>query len=104
VDDSTRGSPPTRTVVLAGELDADSTPRVRRRIAAAIRVSRTTGCAVVVDCTEVTFVESRGLGMMASLQRRANDEGCSLTWRGLNAQALTAIHLTGLDGALTIEL
>jgi anti-anti-sigma factor len=89
--------------VVSGEIDVDSTPGISRRISAAITVSRTTGCRVVVDCSAVTFIESRGLGMMARLQRRADEEGCALVWRRLNTRVLTTIHVTGLDDVLTIE-
>ena len=92
-----------REVVLSGDIDVENTPRIRRRIAAGLRVSRTTGCAVVVDCSAVTFIESRGLGMMARLQRRADEDGLSLSWRGFNEHVLKTIHVTGIDAYLTIE-
>jgi anti-anti-sigma factor len=59
--------------------------------------------AVVVTCDAVTFVESRGLAMMARVQRRADDAGCRLTWRALPLHVLRTIHLTGLDAYLRIE-
>ena len=92
-----------REVVLSGDIDVENTPRIRRRIAAGLRVSRTTGCAVVVDCRAVTFIESRGLGMMARLQRRADEDGLSLSWRGFNEHVLKTIHVTGIDDYLKIE-
>jgi anti-anti-sigma factor len=58
---------------------------------------------IVVVCADITFVESRGLAMMARVQRFADDTGCQLTWRGLPLHVLRAIHLTGLDGYLRIE-
>ncbi len=54
--------PVVREIVLSGDIDMENTPRIRRRIAAGLRVSRTTGCAVVVNCAAVTFVESAGSG------------------------------------------
>ena len=95
--------PVVREVVLAGDIDVENTPRIRRRIAAGLRVSRTTGCAVVVDCRAVTFIESRGLGMMARLQRRADEEGLSLSWRGFNEHVLKTIHVSGIDTYLRID-
>jgi anti-anti-sigma factor len=96
--------PAVRTVVLSGEIDVENTPRIRRRIGASLRVSRATGCAVVVDCTAVIFVESRGLAMMARLQRRADEEGLPLSWRGFNEHVLKTIHVTGLDAYLRIDV
>jgi anti-anti-sigma regulatory factor len=51
----------------------------------------------------VTFIESRGLAMMARVQRLANESGCRLTWRALPLHALRTIHLSGLDEYLQIE-
>jgi len=59
--------------------------------------------SVVVKCTQVTFVESRGLAMMARVQRFADEAGCSLTWRELPLHVLRTLHVSGLDGYLRIE-
>ena len=58
---------------------------------------------VIVVCTKVTFVESRGLAMMARVQRLAEESGCRLSWRELPLNVLRTIHLTGLDAYLRIE-
>jgi anti-anti-sigma factor len=92
---------PPRIVTLTGDIDTQHTPRIGRRIAAAIRASR--GCAVIVDCTAVTFLETRGLAMMSRAQRRAEESACPLIWRGLNADALKTLHVAGLDATLRIE-
>ncbi len=59
--------------------------------------------AVVVVCTQVTFVESRGLAMMARVQRFAEEVGCQLTWRELPLHVHRTLHVTGLDNYLRIE-
>ena len=59
--------------------------------------------SVVVVCDAVSFVESRGLAMMARVQRVAEEAGCRLSWRDLQLPVLRAIHLTGLDTYLRIE-
>jgi anti-anti-sigma factor len=60
--------------------------------------------AIVVLCSEVTFVESRGLAMMARVQRFATERGCDLTWRDLPLHVLRSVHVTGLDQYLRIEV
>jgi anti-anti-sigma factor len=92
---------PPRIVTLTGDVDAEQTPRISRRISAAIRASR--GCAVIVDCAAVTFLETRGLAMMSRLQRRADESACPLIWRGLNSEALKTLHVAGLETTLRIE-
>jgi anti-anti-sigma factor len=59
--------------------------------------------AVVVVCGEVTFVESRGLAMMARVQRFADESGCQLTWRDLPLHVHRTLHTSGLDDYLRIE-
>ena len=59
--------------------------------------------AVVVVCTRVTFVESRGLAMMARVQRFAEEAGCELTWRELPLHVHRTLHVSGLDDYLRIE-
>jgi anti-anti-sigma factor len=59
--------------------------------------------AVVVICTKVTFVESRGLAMMARVQRFADEAGCVLTWRELPLHVHRTLHVSGLDDYLRIE-
>ena len=54
-------------------------------------------------CSAVTFIESRGLAMMARVQRYAEEAGCRLAWRELPLHALRTIHVSGLDTYLTIE-
>ena len=58
---------------------------------------------VVVVCTDVTFVESRGLAMMARVQRFAEDAGCQLIWRELPLHVHRTLHVSGLDDYLHIE-
>ena len=60
--------------------------------------------SVVVVATAVTFVESRGLAMMARVQRFAVESGCHLVWRGLPLPVLHTIHLCGLDEYLQLEV
>lgn len=60
--------------------------------------------SVVVVGTAVTFVESRGLAMMARVQRFAMESGCHLVWRGLPLHVLRTIHLSGLDEYLQLEV
>jgi anti-anti-sigma factor len=58
---------------------------------------------IVVVCSDVSFVESRGLAMMARVQRFADDAGCRLTWRELPLPVLHTLHRSGLDTYLRIE-
>ena len=58
---------------------------------------------VIVVGSAVTFIESRGLAMMARVQRVAEESGCDLSWRGFPLPVLRTIHTTGLDRYLRLE-
>jgi anti-anti-sigma factor len=86
-------------VHLDGEIDVSRTGAIGDQLCEVI----TTHPSVVVLCTSVTFIESRGLAMMARVQRFALEAGCRLVWRGLPLAVLRTIHLAGLDEYLVIE-
>jgi anti-anti-sigma factor len=87
-------------VALVGDIDVNNAQEISERICEVIDRGHD---AVVVECSAVTFVESRGLAMMARVQRSADDAGCRLTWRALPLRVLRTIHVSGLDTYLQIE-
>jgi anti-sigma B factor antagonist len=88
------------TVHLHGDIDVDNAAAIGDQLVEVL--GRASG-NVVVDCSGITFVESRGLAMMARVQRSADDAGCRLSWQALPLHVLRSIHLTGLDRYLRIE-
>jgi anti-anti-sigma factor len=86
-------------VHLDGEIDVSRTGAIGDQLCDVI----TRHASVVVNCASVTFIESRGLAMMARVQRFALESGCRLVWRGLPLRVLSTIHLSGLDEYLVIE-
>jgi anti-sigma B factor antagonist len=93
-------APGTTTVHLEGDIDVTNANEIAERICAVLEGRH---AEVVVECSAVTFVESRGLAMMARVQRFAEDAGRRLAWRGLSVQVLRTLHVSGLDTYLTIE-
>jgi anti-anti-sigma factor len=87
-------------VQLTGDIDVGNASSVAAELTDLVGRGHT---AVVVDCSAITFVESRGLAMMARVQRFADDTGCRLTWRGLPVHVLRSMHVAGLDRYLRIE-
>jgi anti-anti-sigma factor len=87
-------------VELEGDLDVVSAGPVGDQLCGLVDVGE---LIIEIDCRAVTFIESRGLAMMARVQRLANESGCRLTWRALPLHALRTIHLSGLDEYLRIE-
>jgi anti-sigma B factor antagonist len=87
-------------VQLEGDLDVVTAGPVGDQLCSLVELGDT---VMEVDCSAVTFIESRGLAMMARVQRLANESGCRLSWRGLPLHVLRTIHLSGLDQYLRIE-
>jgi len=88
------------TVHLAGDIDVSNAGIIGDDL---VELVASGSSSIVVICSEITFVESRGLAMMARVQRYADDNGCTLTWRGFPLQVLRSMHVTGLDRYLRIE-
>jgi anti-anti-sigma factor len=89
------------TVHLEGDIDVENAHVIGDDL---LDVIGNGASLVEIECSRITFVESRGLAMMARVQRFADDAGCRLSWRALPLHVLRSIHLTGLDRYLTIEV
>jgi anti-anti-sigma factor len=94
------GAPESTTVHLHGDIDVGNASAIGDEL---IEVVASGSTHVVVVCSSITFVESRGLAMMARVQRFADDAGCRLSWHALPLHVLHSIHVTGLDRYLHIE-
>jgi anti-anti-sigma factor len=92
-------APGSTTIHLRGDIDVGNAHAIGDELTEV--VGRNTSVTIV--CSGITFVESRGLAMMARVQRFADDSGCRLSWRGLPLHVLRSIHVTGLDRYLRIE-
>ena len=58
---------------------------------------------IVLDLSEVGFIDSTGLRVLSGAELRARLRGGSVLIRGASDQALDLFKLTGLDEALIIE-
>ena len=85
-------------VVLAGELDLSSIHHVEKRLLAQVR----TKTGVVVDLTQVTFIDSSGIGLLIRAFRET-DEGRALnTVIAEDSQVDRVFRLAGIDRALPL--
>jgi anti-sigma B factor antagonist len=81
-------------VIAAGEIDLAVAPCLRRCL------ESLTG-TVVLDLTEVTFLDSTGIGVLVGQQNRLAPEGGHLLLRQPNATIRRTIEIVGLDGWIT---
>ncbi len=86
--------PGTTTVRPAGEIDIWTAPKLRTQW---LELAATEQPDVfVVDLTEVTFLDSTGLGMLVSLRSAQQEHGGSVQVRGANPMIVKVLQLTGL--------
>jgi len=89
----------TTVVEVGGEVDIDTAPRMR----AALEDAITTGMPIVVDLAEVTFMDSAGFGVLASIHLQAKRVGTPVRLRAVSDRIRRLLSLLGLDAVLTIE-
>jgi anti-sigma B factor antagonist len=57
---------------------------------------------IVVDFQATTFIDSSGLGVLVSAQKRVGSQGGHLLFCGLNPQVKMIFELTSLDQAFAV--
>ena len=90
----------TAVLRLRGELDMATAVALRLALADAIDGGPS---SLEVDLSELTFVDSTGIGVLVGASRRAEDAGCSFVLRGPSRSVMKALHLTGVDKVMDIE-
>ena len=84
------------TVVLIGRLDASQAEKVRELFA-------TVTDSATLDCDQLTYISSAGLGVFIATQRRLVDSGHSLRFRNLNRHVAELFRIAGLHAIFDIE-
>jgi anti-sigma B factor antagonist len=85
----------------AGEIDIATAPALLRVLAEATGQARS-GEVAVLDLTEVSFLNSTGLGALVAARRDA--EGRGVSWRlcGLQPAVQRVLELTGILGLFAV--
>ncbi|GAB7188640.1 hypothetical protein ATKI12_8471 [Kitasatospora sp. Ki12] len=87
------------TVRANGEIDLDTAPVLRRALAAALESHR----EVVLDLSEVTFMDCAGLGTLVQARNQADRSGGRLVLRGAGRRVVRLLKLTGLHRRLAVD-
>lgn len=82
---------------LIGELDAEDAPAVRHLLAEQIL---TGGGSLVLDLSELTFIDSAGLAALIAAHKGTRSAGTSLVLAQPSAAVRKVLSLTGLNGIL----
>ena len=89
----------TLTVSLAGELGTNAAQRFRSAIEEA---EKSDAAAIVLDLTEVRFVDSSGLVALLMAARRSERQGGRLLVRAGSGPARQVLELTAIDRKLNL--
>ena len=85
---------------VAGEIDVYTAPRLRERL---LDLAHGGNSSVVVDLTEVSFVDSTGLGVLVSGLKRFREGGGDLLLVVTQPQILKVLEITGLTTVFSIH-
>jgi anti-sigma B factor antagonist len=96
---STPGNGAVPVVAVSGEVDVYSAPTLRDSLT---ELLETRGGTVVVDLTEVGFLDSTGLGALVAARTTAASAGGSLPLVCTHQRILKLFTITGLDGVFRI--
>ncbi len=99
VEDTTDGD--LAIVAMGGELDYEASPQLRARLVGAIKAG---GRRLVLDLSDVTFIDSTAIGVLAGTVARLDDAGGgSLAVVSTNEKVLQIFEITGLDSVIALH-
>jgi len=84
---------------VGGEIDVATSPRLKELLTGLIEGG---SALVIVNLTEVTFIDSTGLGALAAAVRDARAVGGDLRLVVTSPQIIKLLELTGLDEVFSV--
>ena len=84
------------TVRITGEVDLECAHELRA-------VLRSLEGDVVLDCSELSFIDTTGFSVLLGAHRRFEAEGDRLALVGVSQAVFRTMQVTGLDGVLIVE-
>lgn len=93
-------SPGLAKVDVVGELDQATAPRLKTELLTAIA---RTSPRLVIDLSEVTFIDSAGLTVILAARQRARAQGGDIYLLGPTKQVRKVLAITSLDRLLEIH-
>ena len=88
-----------KIIALKGELDLYKTGKLKRELLEAIGDQAS---AVVVDMTELKYMDSSGIALMAFLQKHCRSKGGSFAFLSVNSEIMNVLKLAALDNFFKI--
>ncbi len=88
-------------LVVGGEVDYEASPQLKARIVSAIRAGRR---RLVLDLSDVTFIDSTAIGVLAGAVVKLDEAGGgSLAVVCTHEKVLQILEITGLENVITLH-
>jgi anti-sigma B factor antagonist len=98
----TRHTGTATTLILSGELDLLSSPRLEEALSALDEGERADPELVVIDLRELEFMDSTGLHLLIQAQQHAEESGRRLALIRGREQVHRLLSLTGIEELITV--
>ncbi|MBU8908759.1 STAS domain-containing protein [Desertibacillus haloalkaliphilus] len=85
---------------LAGEVDAYTAPELRKQL---LPLTEEEGQVVVVDLSELTYIDSTGLGIFIGALKSSHQHQSKLKLVGVRSRVKRLFTITGLDEVIDID-
>jgi anti-sigma B factor antagonist len=93
--------PDVAVLVVGGEVDFEVSPQLKARIMRAIRDGSR---RLVLDLTDVTFIDSTAIGVLAGAVERLDETGGgSVSVACTHEKVMQIFEITGLDSVITVH-
>ena len=89
---------PGGVIVVHGDIDVAGGPTLE---AALVKADNTS--PVIIDLSDVFFIDSSGLRCLLGASRRAGDRGTTVVLRGVGPEVLRLLEITGTTDQFSIE-
>jgi anti-anti-sigma factor len=94
------GSADRAVVSLEGELDLATSPQLREQLVA---LTERADSVIVVDLTDLAFIDSTGLSVLVMALNRSRASGGSIVLRNPSPSVMRILEITGLVSIFGIE-
>lgn len=100
LDIKTKQSKGETILFIEGEVDAYTAPQLKEAIEP---LTEKDGESVTVDLTNVSYIDSTGLGIFVGALKSSEANNSKLRLVGLNQRVMRLFSITGLDEVIDIE-
>lgn len=87
-------------VSVAGELDVFTAPRLEEKLSELVADGQV---QLIVDLSDVSFMDSTGLGVMVKALKWVQDKGGTLQVVAAEERIVKVFKITGLDGVMSLR-